>query len=382
MSKKTNTKQSNDSPSSNSASIKTQDRGFDFGIQKRVMAMSDTTFNQALSDSNIIGCAYGYHPVKELSTHIPSITLVGTNRDALMKVYERFNEWGCKDDGDVVDVDILLKSDGSYDLWIGPEFHRNIYRIIPQNDTFDLISMNVSWIKHIDSTNPFLLEIKEYIESTRLHPILISAAIDTEENIKRGTLNPTKVSNWDDIIKFGFMIHSEKDKTSDPRIKMMKNFGTRTKKKNKSSEPPKIKPEDICKNRKKTLDAIFPVSRERILRTSIRDDVRRIHGFETVSETQICQAAINILLSNELNSGDVHYSQLNGDYKDTIQDTIMDRIEVADGSRLNVTLDPIIISNQIKLDTWTAIREVNKNIKLISFSKLQKIFRRKGYIDD
>jgi len=351
-------------------------RGFDFGLQPRVMAMPDMEFNQALRDAGIIGCAYGSHPMEGMPDPVPSITLVGTDSAAFTKAYQHFVHWGCEEDGDVVDVDLLLKSDGSYDLWIGPEIKRSIYRTIPQSALFDTMSMNISWIKHIDSTNEMVYDLRQYCQSGRLSPIVIMAATSTKKNIRSMQIEP--VPSWKGILKFGLRILTEAEASLDPIYSFI---ASRSNQK-KSPTPPKIIPKDLCQNRIMTLNTAFPVSRERILRSSLFDEVRGMNGFESVTEIQVIQAAINLMLSNELISGDKHYRQVTGDYYKKIWDAIAVRSDMADGSSQLADLDPVVIAHQVELDVRATLSKMKRRSAREPFSKLQEVFKQKGLVND
>jgi len=351
-------------------------RGFDFGLQPRVMAMPDIEFNQALRDAGVIGCAYGYHPMEGIPDPVPSITLVGTDSAAFEKVYQHFVHWGCEEDGDVVDVDLLLKSDNSYDLWIGPEIKRSIYRTIPQSALFDTMSMNISWIKHIDSTNEMVYNLRQYCQSGRLSPIVIMAATSTEKNIR--SMQIELVPSWKGILKFGLRILTEAEASLDPLHGFI---ATRSNQK-KSPPPPKIIPKDLCQNRIMTLNTAFPVSRERILRSSLFDEVRGMNGFESVTEIQVTQAAINLMLSNELIFGDKHYRQVTEDYYKKIWDAIAVRSDMADGSLQSADLDPVVIAYQVELDVRATLSKMKRRSAREPFSKLQEVFRQKGLVND
>lgn len=358
------------------ASLRKQDRGFDFGFQPKVMTIPDTEFNRELVDSKVIGCAYGYHPLEGIPGRVPSITLIGTNSAAFSRAYEHFTQWGCEDDGDVVDASILLKSDGSYDLWIGPEFKRSIYRTIPKSALFNLMSMNMSWIKHIDSTNVFIHDLKEYCQSSRLHPVLIMAATCSENDIRTMQQEPIPVPNWKGLLKFGLRILTEAEAALDPI------FGFKEKPANQKEVPTTVTPEDLCACRIRTINTAFPVSNERILRSSLFEQVQKMTGFENVSKTQVSQAAINIMLSNELTPGDNHYKQVTGDYCKKIWNAIADKSDIADGSPLPSTLNPTVIAHQIELDVWSTLKKMKQKCERKPFTNLQEVFRQRGYIND
>lgn len=233
------------------------DRGFDFGFFMRVMSVPDIEFNQALRDAEIIGCAYGFQPIEGTSQPVPCITLIGTNASAFDRAYQCFKRWGCEEDGDVLDVDLLLKTDGSYEIWVGPEINHLLYRTIPQAELFESLAMNMSWIKPIDSTNKMLHEMKSYCKSG-LHPVVISAAIGDPNN--RSSLHLAPVQSWKDILKFDLHIIEQSEVPEDPRF-ALKERSARNHRKN-MPQPQKLTPEELCKRRIKAIDTAFPVSKE------------------------------------------------------------------------------------------------------------------------
>jgi hypothetical protein len=352
------------------------DRGFDFGLQMSVMAMPDIAFNQALRDAKVIGCAYGFSKTESLPQPTPTITLVGTDSSAFARAYQHFVHWGCEEDGDVVDVNLLLRSDGSYDLWIGPEIYRLLYRTIPQANLLDAMCLGLSWVKHLDSTNEMVHDLKQYCRSGVL-PILISAAIGDPNN--RTSLQLKHVPEWKGILKFGLSIIDQAEAPDDPRFAPL---NKPTSQENKPSKKPQPTPKDVCQRRIKALDTAFPVSRERVRRSSLVHEVRRLEGFENVTETQVVQAAINLMVSDELVAGDKHYRQVEGDFHETIWNAITSRVEMADGTSRPADQSPSLVARQIELDVRAALKSLKARGLHESFPHLQEMFRKEGYVDD
>lgn len=348
-------------------------KGYDFGLRQKVMLVADQYFNQKLMDAEIIGCAYGYMHPNSPAKGIPVLTLAGKNKDKLIEAYKHFERWGCQEDGDVVKVDILLNHDGSYDLWISPDFDRFNYRTMPQHDLYDVISMNISWVKHINSTNPVLLEIKDYCKQ-KISPVILSAVTCQEAN--PSSFKTTPIDEWKDIIIFNLNILTPEEANKDPKYSLLIN------KRKKPNDPEKISPDIICSRRNKFIDTVFPVSRERIRRSGIIQKMIDKYGKEDLKETQIIQAIVNITLSNEINSEDLHYESVSEDLDKTICDHISDRIEVANGDTGIACSDVDEIYNQIHLDIISALHETKQKTNNRSFSQLQKIFNDKGYVDE
>ena len=349
------------------------DRGFDFGHLIRTMAVPDFEYNQSLRDAGIIGCAYGFHPVDGLSHPVPSITLIGTNIAAFERAYQAFQRWGCEEDGDVLDVELLLKSDGSYNIWISPETNHLLYRTIPQSNLFETLAMNISWVKTLDTTNEMVRQLKLYCES-KIHPVVISAAIGDPSN--RSSLQITPVPGWKNILKFGLRIIEQSEAPEDFRFAPI---SERTSPKHEKIKPPT--PEDLCQRRIKTLDIAFPVSRERVRRSSLLHDIRCFHGFEKVTETQVVQAAINLMLSGNLVPGDKHYRLVTGDVEKTIWHSIASRVELADGASKPADQNPSLVARQIELDVRMTLKRMKTSGLPENFPKLQEVFLREGYVN-
>jgi len=351
------------------------DRGFDFGFQMRVMAAPDPEFNQALRDARVIGCGYGFQRLDGISQTIPCITLVGTNKAAFLRAYQEFVRWGCEEDGDVIDVNLLLQADGGYNLWIGPEIERTMYRTIPQSALFDTMVMGLSWIKHIDSTNAMVHEIKRYC-STGLHPVFIYAALGNPDNPSSGHVK--LIPEWKGILKFDLKIIEQANAPSGSLF-----AASRERSSKRQSQPEsKLAPEDLHRRRLRTLDTAFPVSRERVRRSSLVDEVRRLPGFDSVTDTQVVQGAINLMMSAELVAGDRHYRQLTGDVDKAIWSAIASRVEFADGGARPADMPPSLVAKQVELDVKAALTKLKERNLHEAFPRLQEIFRSKACVDD
>lgn len=237
-------------------------RGFDLGDQMRVMALSDVEYNQALCDARVFGCAYGFERLEGTPHMIPSITLIGERSEGFVKAFEHFERWGCLEDGDAVDVQMLLKSDGTYELWIGPEIQRTLYRTIPCADLYQAMAFNVTWVKRFDSTHEAVRDLKRHCESG-LRPVAIMAATGDPGDLSSRQLRPLK--EWKAIVKFQLRIVDEKDAPGDPR------FAPRDKAVNRApaGDDDELSAVEICRRRNKTLDLAFSVSRERVRRSDL-----------------------------------------------------------------------------------------------------------------
>ncbi len=350
------------------------ERGFDFGDRKHIIAVADIGFQKDLIDAQIVACGYGYHQPANFPGPIPGLTLVGTHEQPLRRAFEEFKRWGCEQDGDVVDLNMLLKKDGTYEMRIAPEADRAMFRLVRQSDLYHPLMMHAWWVKPFNSTHPMLRELKQYTEST-FHPVSISAGMAPES---RDPADIKPIQGLPELIKFDLQIVNEESVVGDPRF----SFRNKGRKRPRGLPGPKLTPEDLCLGRKKLLDVAFPVSRERVRRSGLVDKVRTFPLLEAVSETQIVQASINLILSNELVVGDRHYTKAGQDLQTQIWKHIDKRLEMAVGENLGTEIDASAVAHQLELDVRYALALHKISTKSKPFSDLQERFRRDGYIDD
>ncbi|MEK6334808.1 MAG: hypothetical protein AABM67_07660 [Acidobacteriota bacterium] len=349
-------------------------RGFDFGDRKYIIAVADTSFQQALIDAQIVACGYGYDQPTGFPGPIPLLTLVATNEEPVRQAFEEFKRWGCEHDGDVVDMNLLLKKDGTYEMRIAPEADRAMFRLVRQADLYHPLMMHAWWVKPFDSTHPMLRELKRYCDST-FHPISISAGMAPKSG------NPADIKpiqGLPQFIKFDLQIVDEESVLGDPRFF----FRNKGRKRPRGLPGPKLTPEDLCLGRRKLFDVAFPVSRERVRRSGLVEEVRTFPLFEAVSETQIVQASINLILSDELVGGDRHYTKAGQDLQTQIWKHIDKRLEMAVGENLGTEIDASAVAHQLELDVRYALALHKISTESKPFSDLQERFRRDGYIDD
>lgn len=354
-------------------------RGLELGDVPRVMAITDTAFNDALRACGIAGCAYGFQGMDGASQPVPTITLVGKDKTAFARAYEHLARWGCENDGDVVDIHFVLKTDGTYELWIGPEIDRAMYRTIPKRALFQAMSLNLSWVKRMDSTHEMVYELKEYA-ATGIRPVFVGAAVTS--SIQPSVTGLQDVREWKPFVKFRLAFVDQKDSPTDPRFAARRNAGFQTRNPGDGDSGDSASPSDIRARRNRVLDVAFPVSRERVRRLGLMEKVKRIAGFESVSDEQVFQAVANLAISAELVAGDHHYSLVKGDFMKKAWASITNRSESADGRSELSNLDPSVIATQIELDVRAALRKQNSLPPGTAFTDAQNAFRKAGYVNE
>src|SRR5438045_6512132 len=117
--------------------------GFDLGDQQTTVVIHDIGFNQALRDAKVMACAYGVDRVENYPSPIPMVSLVAEHVRPLRLAFDEFARWGCEQDGDVVDVQILLKNDGTYVMAVGPDVDRAMYRVARNHQLLRPLIFNV-----------------------------------------------------------------------------------------------------------------------------------------------------------------------------------------------------------------------------------------------
>jgi hypothetical protein len=343
-------------------------KGCELGQPPRVMSLADMEFNTALIESGVVGCAYGLQTIEDSHQPIPALTLICRERAAALRAYESFKRWGCEQDGDVVDVRILLKQDGTYQVWVSAEFERSMYRINPRYGMYEAMGVNVSWIKTLDTTSPMVRDLKGYVES-ELSPVAICASL--WNGLDLTPANMVWLPEWKPIVKFNLKVIEESDIASDFMLGM-------TSAKGRKGKPPQPSPQDVCKRREGTVDRAFAVTRERVLRSDLVNTIKLLPNYSTVAPSQVVQAAINLQISNELHPGDAHYSRCKGDYFKAIWRAIEQRSEIADSTPLQ-EFSPPTLARQIELDVAVCL-DVGKS--RVDFKDLQRRMRDEGYVHD
>lgn len=352
-------------------------QGFDLGDQEGALVLPDINFNQALLDANVFACAYGYDRVAGYPSHVPVLTLVGEHSKPLQRAFNDFAQWGCENDGDVVDVQLMLKNDGSYLMAISPEVERAMHRLAPHHQLLRPLVFNMFWIKPFDTTNPILPDLAHYCRSP-LAPVLISAGTADFSRHPPNLDSLRVVPDLPRLMKFDLKIHHERD---DPEHWILQ-VGRKVGKCKDGPKPggPISNPEECIRLRRKTIDVAFPVSRERVRRARLVGAVRNLVGFEDVGADQIEQAAINLVLSAELADGHPHFVGLGPGLRDVVWKHILTRVERADGENRIEDLEPAIVAAQVELDVTAVLARGGVPTGRAKFRTLQVLFKREGYV--
>ena len=350
-------------------------RGFDFGERQAAAATPSADFNHSLRQAKVFGCAYGFGSSPGFEGQLPCITLIGETAEGFQAASSQFSVWGSQTDGDVVAVSLLLRTDGSYEVWVGPEPRRAMYRLLPQVELCGPLFLGYSWIKKFDTTNPLVLKLKAYRRAS-VSPVLFGFAIADPMAFAPERLKP--LEGVPPLLKFELEIVDQREDPDDPRFRV-RNGG----------EPPSLGPAAASANargypdrRREVFDVAFPVSRERVRRSCLVERVRAITGFDSVSEDQVVQAAVNLMLSNEIMPGSRHYRGLGPDAPRRIWEHVFRWVELADNKPTPGDIAPALIVRQVELDVKHVLSSQGAYDAGQPFQSLQGQFRELGFIDD
>lgn len=340
-------------------------QGFDLGALQRVMAVTDIDFNQHLVDAQVAGCAYGWSYSERLERSVPTVTLITERPEELRLAFDSFQRWGADEDGDAVDVHMLLRMDGSYELWMGPNAKRAAARLLPHHHLCSPITAGIYWIKRLDSTSSVLLELKEYLESG-LAPVVIDAAIGSARS-GPSDIRPAGVRPF---LKFHLEIIAEWE---NPSHRLLRNT------------PPDSHLEDaaqsVAKQRRKVVDVAFPVTKHRVLHSGLADAVRDLTQLNELGQYEVMQAACNLQISYEMCDGQLHFPNNTVDLQ-AFWDHVWGRVERADGALLPAYVTAQALAQQVDLDIRASLRAAGVPTKGEPLRKLFRLYMRKGLSHD
>ena len=350
-------------------------QGLDFGFRPRVLLASGSAieFNRFLIEANVFGLAYGADRYPGYPPPLACLSFVAEREELLAKAFACFDEWGAQNDGDTVDMTIILKNTGEYLMAVSPEFDRFAHRMIRDDVLVEPILSGLTWIKRLDTTNPILRDWMEALKS-RIFPVQVRAAVATLEGRTPRMDTVRDVAGVQPFIKFNLKIQSEDD---DPESYLLK---IANEEELPSSYPPKHSAKSIANARRKLMRAIFPVSRERIRRARLVEACRAQLSALPVAASQIEQAAMNVALSREWGAAGDHYEGI-ADLDNQWPDKLKRRVDDVQSADPFATMPPDTVTKQLAHDVAYALRRHGAQVEQ-RLATNQKLFERLGYAGD
>jgi hypothetical protein len=357
-------------------------KGFDFGTPVPYLRVIDPSWTQTITEAQIVGCAYGWHPVLNLRS-IPSIALIARNEVRLRSAFATFRNWTQGSDDDAVDVTIIFLNSGAYLLGISPELNRLAART-PIPAIFDRLEIMSSWIKTMDSTHTSLLSLRQYHRQL-IAPIALTAAI-----LPSGLLvpeNPSSLhypSDLQPLVKFNYTFAHEDDKEQPAVAQMILKLHRerdRARRTKRAPGPPPPRPSTWFAKRAKVLREMFPLTLFRARSSGLLDSVRSRFELGKIAEWQIEQAVCNTVMSHRLDFQSSHYEGIESDkVVERIAKAAPDYNEIADGTRNLDSISAAVVEEQLRLDVQYLIQVLGERQRRSSLEAGQAILERRGYL--
>jgi len=333
--------------------------GFDYGLSSTVLSLSSFEFNENLNSADVIGVAYGLAFSTDLEIEVPTISLVARDEKSLRLAFEEFSQWAEYSDGDAIDLTIIFMKNGAYKLCVGPEHRALLKRTLQYDAVLSPIAMQISWVKHIDTTSQPLKELRAFLENG-LRPVMFTAA--TYKGLALPGTTPVSdllhtVNHNNELIKFNIRFIDEGSDVDNQWQEIILGSG----KKKQRPKPRKAPPppaELIWNERVNRIKTLFPVT---LWRSKITEPLLVVR--QTVEQAgllpwQIDQALCNIIISREIGSGIVHFEGIDKkDWPGTLIEKLQSRFEISDGTwdgAHQITSDMLI--QQAKLDAQVLLK--------------------------
>jgi hypothetical protein len=336
--------------------------GFDFGCLPLAMALGAFEFIGHLGKADIVAVAYGGGWVEEVEANVPIISLVARHPEHLRKAFEDFHAWANATDADAVELTIVLRSKGGFLLGLTPEAARLKHRCLGFDRTHRVLMAAPTWVKPIDSVQPFLLEIKDYLKGPISPFYLEGAWYDGEELPASRFIPPAvrQIAGLKPLLKFEATIVDEADVEPGTTAALVLAMDKRRKDSKPARGRPKPSAQDLDDERVRSLRTHFPVTLERLREhPNIRDTMQSLAS-EGIETWQIEQAICNISLSLSIGRG-CHYDGLpKGDLPQVVTHELNQRYELADHISLSTwSMDQLRV--QILADANALLRCLGKS---------------------
>ena len=324
------------------------------------MALASSGFLDHLNAASVDAVAYGSVWSEAVNRTVPTISLVAQRGDDLAKAFEEFNAWSQMTDPDSVEITFVFRKSGGYVLAISPEPSRLERRCLGFDRTHRAMPFVAIWIKPINSVHPLLRSLRKYC-SAPIAPFVFGGVTYMGP---KGVLSPSSppdlppIRGLQPLLKFEVTFIDEDDVTPNSMGWVALKAGSRQVPKSPTGRR-KPEPDDIAKQRVKTLAHHFPVTLERIRRSLSAPPLMMGLAESGVRAWQIEQALCNLVLSAEMGRG-AHYIGLSAHKaKSIIIEAMSLRYEQADGGAIP-TFPIEDVATQVVADGNALLRYLGK----------------------
>ena len=358
------------------------DKGFDFGTPLNYLSVPNIEWANQITQSQVVGCAYGWQKIPELGAHIPSISLIARSAALIRSAFEEFDRWTKGSDDDAVEMNIVLLKNGGYLLGISREPSRAL-ALSPVPAFFDAVHLVQSWIKTIDTTNKTLLDLREYCRAL-IAPVAVGPVLMPPLMIVPDARVPMRsVEGVRPLVKFQLDFGDEDQEDLPPTAKMMLQVHRSSKDGGRHADQPAERtPSMWGAKRSNVLREMFPLSVFRSKRRGLPELVRGQLRTVKVADWQIEQAVCNLVMSKVIGSTGGHYNGISSKgLVDKIASAAAAYSEIADGRDNLEEFGPADIARQLWLDADYLVGAVGERARDGSLSSRQSILQRRGYLE-
>jgi hypothetical protein len=352
-----------------------QPRGFDYGCLPYAMAVGAFEFANHLGAARVDGVAYGLAWSAAVSRSVPMISLVGQKGTELAKAFDMFNAWSEATDPDSLEMTFVFKKSGGYVLALSAEPSRLERRCLGFGRTHKPLVVSATWFRPIDSANPFLHQFRSYCTSP-IAPFLFTGGVyDPRKGLSASS--PPEMAEIDGLkplLKFDITFVDEDDAVPNTTGWIALKVGTQPLS-TTLNKAPRPKPEEVARERANMLRCHFPVTLERLRRSSSVSLLMRELVSDGARSWQIEQALCNLVLSAAMVSVP-HYKGLGSRKKaeQGILRALRSRYELGDGTDLT-TFSVKDVHTQIVADGNMLLRYLKSKSVASSLTDLQAALR-------
>jgi hypothetical protein len=354
------------------------ERGFDFGVSRRAVLASGAEVVSELFTATVQGCGYGLVRHEDLG-NIPEIALAAVNGDPLKRALIALNAWDAAEGDDGFDLQFVFLNDGGYLLGIAPNASIIRNKMRGSDRLFEPIVTGPMFIKGMTSRQPFLSTFRTYIETNTIAPFMFSGLQWTSP-----LTAPQTVAGMPQILKFAARFTDEDAVTEGSFAEAMVAVSRGTvrtliRKGRRLMRSPPGDSSEVPRRREAQIQRHFPATFWRLSGASAVADFRARYASLPISESQVIQAYVNLLLSNEI-VGNFHYKGIGRAHlSQIIHLKVSDRFELADSSPVPAFSDELVLK-QIVLDGISLLQELGLKAKSSVPEQVLKLLDRNGLV--
>lgn len=360
--------------------------GFDYGLSVRVVALGAFDFNQKLRDAEIIAVAYGTQYSRAFNAHIPAFTLVGRHEAPLRAAFDDFADWASVSDADAIDVTVIFQKSGGYRFVISADPESQMAHMLRNDEVAEPVSLQVSWIKQIDSVSKPLLDLREYLEKG-IRPFILSAGVYVGAEKPKPGMAPTNqiksITGIKDLLKFKISFLDEGSISPHDWHGIGLMSGRPEKKRRSSERGPRLPPAGVLfSTREHRLKVLFPVTLWRAENTSHWKALCVASEQRGLRPWQVKQALCNVIVSREIGNGAIHFAGISkNEWPSALVTRLRQRYELADGKVRDYLITPDDILRQALLDSRQLLEEYGCKPSPKEFEAVQAALRKRNLLE-